>query len=86
MIINGTAHYTLIEPTNVGVDINDTASADDIIVREIHLPVDKAGINEISFSRCNTLSLFATLRSSDELCSWNGNSICFYSPAKQPKR
>ena len=38
----GAAHYTLIEPTNtLGVDINDTASADDIIVREIHLPVDK---------------------------------------------
>lgn len=38
----GSAHYTLIEPTNtLGLDINDTASADDIIVREIHLPVDK---------------------------------------------
>jgi len=36
----GRAHYTLIGGVNtLGVDVNDTLSNDDIIVREIHLPV-----------------------------------------------
>ena len=38
----GEANYTLIGGVNtLGVDINDTASFDDIIVREIHLPVNQ---------------------------------------------
>ena len=38
----GDANYTLIGGINtLGVDINDSASADDIITREIHLPVDE---------------------------------------------
>lgn len=38
----GNAHYTLIGGINtLGVDINDTASLDDLIVREIHLPVNQ---------------------------------------------
>jgi cytochrome c oxidase subunit II len=38
----GDAHYTLIEGVNtLGVDIRDSASYDDKIVREIHLPVNK---------------------------------------------
>ena len=40
--ILGEAHYTLIGGVNtLGVDINDSASLDDIIVREIHLPVNQ---------------------------------------------
>ena len=38
----GEANYTLIGGVNtLGVNINDTASLDDIIVREIHLPVNQ---------------------------------------------
>lgn len=38
----GRAHYTLIGGVNtLGVDINDSTSFDDKIVREIHLPVDQ---------------------------------------------
>lgn len=38
----GKAHYTLIGGVNtLGVDITDSLSHDDIVVREIHLPVNK---------------------------------------------
>ena len=38
----GDANYTLIGGINtLGVDINDSASSDDIITREIHLPVNE---------------------------------------------
>lgn len=38
----GKAHYTLIGGVNtLGVDINDSLSFDDRVVREIHLPVNK---------------------------------------------
>jgi cytochrome c oxidase subunit 2 len=38
----GRAHYTLIGGVNtLGVDINDSTSFDDKVVREIHLPVDQ---------------------------------------------
>ena len=38
----GDANYKLVEGRNtLGVDINDKNSADDIVVREVHLPVNK---------------------------------------------
>tara|TARA_E500000331_G_scaffold350538_1_gene395587 strand:- start:90 stop:1064 length:975 start_codon:yes stop_codon:yes gene_type:complete len=40
--ILGDANYKLVEGRNtLGVDINDKNSADDIVVREVHLPVNK---------------------------------------------
>ena len=39
----GDANYKLVEGRNtLGVDINDKNSADDIVVREVHLPVNKS--------------------------------------------
>ena len=38
----GDANYKLVEGRNtLGIDINDKNSADDIVVREVHLPVNK---------------------------------------------
>jgi cytochrome c oxidase subunit 2 len=38
----GATHYTLVGGANsVGVDFSDEAAADDILVREVHLPVNK---------------------------------------------
>jgi len=40
--ILGDANYKLVEGRNtLGVDINDKNAADDIVVREVHLPVNK---------------------------------------------
>ena len=40
--ILGDANYKLVEGRNtLGVDLNDENSADDIVVREVHLPVNK---------------------------------------------
>ena len=41
--ILGEANYKLVEGRNtLGVDINDENASDDIVVREVHLPVNKA--------------------------------------------
>jgi cytochrome c oxidase subunit 2 len=76
----GDANVRLIEGSNVlGIDLADPNSQDDIVVSELHLPVGKKSLVQNAFAGCITLGIYATLPRTNELCSWNGNSICLYS-------
>jgi len=47
------------------------AAEDDVIVKELHLPVNKTvHLKKIPFSRYHSLCLFASLPCSNELCTW----------------
>ena len=79
--ILGSYHYTLVDKDNVlGVDSNDVNSYDDVVVKEIHIPIDEPIM--LKFRSQDVIhSAYLPHLGPDELCS-RARDFFLFTPIK----